>query len=317
MIKIIIDADTGIDDSLAILHALKNPEIQVLGICTGCGNTSAEQAAENTLRLIKLANVDEEVPVVIGARKPLQRAFLGGVEHVHGKNGIGNVKLEKSLRKCLDVDASDFIYETAKKHFGEVVLITLGRLTTLALTLDKYPDLKKYLNRVVSMGGTVYAPGNVGPNSEANFHGDPEAADIVFTSGLDVTVVGLDVTMKTRLTKEHIEHLKEFGREDCKDIIAYLDEALKYYMNFNRVQDFAMNDCPVHDPLAIIAVTSPNLYTIKKMKARVECNGDFSVGRVVVDNRSHSIDAPYINFCIDVDSKQAVNKLLSIFCRQY
>lgn len=317
MIKVIIDADTGIDDSLAILHALKNPEIQVLGICASCGNTTAKQAAENTLRLIELANVEDNIPVLIGAQKPLKRQFQGGVELVHGRNGIGNVKLRESSKKCLNTDASDFIYETVKKYSGDVVMITLGRLTTLALALDKHQDLKKYLNRVVLMGGTVYAPGNVGPNSEANFHGDPEAADIVFTSGLDVTVVGLDVTMKTRLTKEHIEHLKVFGRNDCHDIITYLDKAFEYYRNFNRVQDFAMNDCPVHDPLAIMAAVYPHLFTMRKMKARVECGGEFSVGRIVVDNRCHSMDAPYINFCMDVNDKLAVNQLLSVFCKPF
>jgi len=317
LIKILIDADTGIDDSLAILHALKNPDMRVMGISTGCGNTTATQAAENTLRLIALAQPEYDVPVVVGAQQPLMRKWDGPVYHIHGDNGIGNAELAPSKQTLLNEEAEDFIYRIAKENSGELVLITLGRLTNIALTLRKYPDLVRHVKKLVMMGGTVYAPGNVGPNAEANVHGDPEAADEVFLSEIPITLVGLDVTMRTRLNAQHIAHLQQFCREDCRGIAEYLDTAMIFYRNFNRIQDGAVGDCPVHDPLAVLVAAYPDLVVTQKMKARVECSGDYSTGRIVVDQRLHGIEANYVEMCLEVDGVKAVGKLLSVFCHNF
>lgn len=155
MKKIFIDCDTGVDDSLAILFALLRPDIEVVGITTSAGNVSAKQGAENTLRILKLAGMEGRVPVCIGAEKPLVGECDGFPEFIHGKNGIGNVELPPSDQKPEAADACDFLYRAACRNEGELTLITLGRMTNIAMALRKYPDLYKKINSVVSMGGTI------------------------------------------------------------------------------------------------------------------------------------------------------------------
>jgi purine nucleosidase len=278
------------------------------------GNTTTEKAAQNSIRLIKLANPGYEVPVVAGAGKPMKRDWRGPVCHIHGDNGIGNAQIEASDQKVLDEDYRDFIYRIAEECNGELVLVTLGRMTNIALALEKYPDLPAKVKRLVMMGGTVYAPGNVTPCSEANIFGDPEAADIVFMSGFDITMVGLDVTTKTRLTMDHISRLEHHCREENQDIVKYMRTALSFYMNFYRIQEKSIENCPVHDPLAMLAALHPELVKVQRMKARVECQGTYCTGKIVTDLRPDSFDANYINMCLEVDGIKAVDELLSVFC---
>jgi purine nucleosidase len=136
MVKVLIDADTGIDDSIAILYALKNPKVRVVAISTACGNTDALQAAENTIRLIKLAQPAYPVPVAVGANKPLKGDWGGPVPHIHGDNGIGNVLLPPSEQKAVNEDAVDLILRLSRENAGELVLVALGRLTNIALAFE-------------------------------------------------------------------------------------------------------------------------------------------------------------------------------------
>lgn len=314
MIKVLIDADTGIDDSVAILYALKNPEIRVMGICTGYGNTTTKQAAENSLRLIQLAQPGYDVPVVMGACNPLKRNWGGPVCHIHGDNGIGNAEIPGSKQGILKEDFRDFIYRIAEESNGELVLVTLGRLTNIALALEKYPYITKKVKKLVMMGGTVYAPGNVSPCAEANVYGDPEAADMLFVSGFDITMVGLDVTMKTWLTMDHIVKLEGNCSKENREIVKYLHTALDFYMDFYRLQDGYLDKCPMHDPLAVLVALHPELVKTQRMKARVECSDVYSCGKIVTDPSMNSFDANLIDMCLEVDSVKAVDELLSVFC---
>ena len=211
--QILIDADTGIDDSIAILFALKRPDVRVMGVTTGFGNTTARQAAENSLRLIRLAGAPYEVPVAVGATEPLAGNWKGPDPHIHGPNGIGGVELPPSSQQPLEEPAWAFIARMAREHPGELTLVTLARMTNLAKALEIEPDLPRLLKRVVFMGGTFHAPGNVSPVAEANIAGDPEAADRVFQAGFDLTMVGLDVTQKVRLTTDHVAILDKYAGE--------------------------------------------------------------------------------------------------------
>ena len=316
MVKMLIDCDTGIDDSLAILFALKRKDVRVMGITTGCGNTNAAQAAENTLRVIKMANPGYEVPVAVGENKPLVGEWEGPVPHIHGFNGVGDVELPASDQKLLDEHASDFIVRMARQYPGELTLVTLGRMTNVALALQKEPQLSRLIKNVVTMGGTVYAPGNVTPVCEANISGDPEASDQVFMAGFDLTLVGLDVTLKTRLTAQHLDVLDKYCAEDCRPIADYLRKALKLYFNFNRQQNNCLDHCPVHDPLAMLVAVDPSVVTIRKMRTRVECGGTMCRGMVVTDLREHPMDAPFASICIGVDGVRAVEEILSAFTRE-
>ena len=222
MMKILIDADTGIDDSIAILFALKRQDVQVVGITTGFGNTDARQAADNSLRLIQLAAPGYEVPVAVGAAAPLEGEWEGPVPHIHGRNGIGDAQIPPSSQKPLEESACDFIIRMAHAHAGELTLVMLARMTNLALALKKEPELPKLIRRVVFMGGTWHTPGNVSPVAEANIAGDPEAADLVFQAGFNLTMVGLDVTQKVRLTAGHLRLLEKYAAPENRPIVDYL-----------------------------------------------------------------------------------------------
>lgn len=313
MQKLLIDCDTGIDDSLAILFALKQRDVRMVGITTGCGNTDAVQAAENTIRLIQLARVPYAIPVAVGANKPLVGDWEGPVCHIHGKNGIGDVELPASKQRPVEESASDFIVRMARENPGELTLVTLGRLTNLALALEKEPRLPALFRNVVGMGGTVFAPGNVSPVCEANIAGDPEAADRVLTAGFPLTMVGLDVTGKVRLTTRHLELMDKYCAPENRPVAEYLHQALKIYFHFSRVQDNCLEHVPVHDPLAVLTAVNPGLMTVRKLRARVECGGTLCRGMVVADRRVRPMDAPFTAFCLDVDAERAVEELMAAF----
>lgn len=311
--KVIMDVDTGIDDSIALIYAARKPGIEIIGITTVCGNVDAYQAADNACRILDLAGASQDIPVVIGANAPLEGVWEGVVENIHGANGLGNAQLPDSSRSILNAPVEEFLNDMAKQHKGEVVLITLGRLTNVARTLEKYPGFAANIKKMIMMGGTLYHQGNVTPVAEANVAGDPIACDRVFTSGMDITVVGLDVTMKTRLKRSHIDLLKRFCREEDRAVAEYISTALGYYFNAYRIQDGCLDDCPVHDPLAVIAAAVPEIVALKPLKARVECQGEYCRGMVVTDLRHHPFEAENILFAVDVDGKAAVEELLSVF----
>ncbi|MFI3283937.1 MAG: nucleoside hydrolase [Erysipelotrichaceae bacterium] len=312
--KFLIDVDTGIDDSIALLYILNQPEIEVVGITTSCGNVDAYQAAENTLRIIKLSKCAYEVPVIIGANQPLEGEWGGTVAFIHGHNGVGDVDLPVSQQKAVtNISAEDYIYQMACKYEGELEVITLGRMTNLAQAILKYPDLIKKIKKVVAMGGTLKVSGNVSPVGEANFAGDPKSCDIVFMSGLDVLVVGLDVTMKVRLKLSKVMEVAPYVSDKYKEAFAYMVDALKYYMTGNRIQDYCIDECPLHDPLTMMVAVNPSLVSVEYKKARMECEGTYCKGMVVTDMRVHPFDANYIGFAMDVDSEKALNELFSVF----
>ena len=312
MTRLLIDADTGVDDSIALLYALNHPDVEIVGITTVTGNTDSLQAGINTLKILDLADAPD-IPVVVGADRPLEEKWHGPVTFIHGENGIGNVELPDSERTFCRQDVSDFMMETAERYAGELVLVTLGPLTNVARTLERYPDFAKKIRRVVSMGGTLNMRGNVSPVAEANFAGDPRACDMVFQSGMDILAVGLDVTIPTRLTKGHLELLKRVRRDSCKKTVDYMDAALTYYRKGSREQNYSLDDCPLHDPLAMVAALHPELFRVQKRRARIECGGTYCKGMVVTDTREKPFQAEYVSFAVDVERERAVACLLAAF----
>ena len=313
--KLFIDCDPGIDDSIAILFALNRPDVEVVGISTGAGNTTAAQGAENALRMLKLAGMEGRIPVCIGAENPLVGETHGFPDFIHGTNGTGGVELPESSQKPADMAVEDFIYQFACQYEGELVLVSLGRMTNLALTIAKYPDFPKKIRRVVSMGGAVYSQGNVKPQVEANIDGDPEAADIAMQADWDMTLVGLDVTLKTHLTRGDIDRLLGCCLDEKKPMVEFISEELKYYMNGSRTQNYTMEYSPLHDPLAMVVAVDPSVVTTRKMITRVECGGTWSRGKIVVDLREQPIEGRFVNHCLDVDARKALNILFAAFQR--
>lgn len=313
--KTAFDVDTGVDDSLALLYALQKPEFEIVGIATVCGNVEAWLAAENTLKILDLADAPE-IPVTVGAGQPLKETWKGRVSFIHGDNGIGNVELPVSSRKTTGIGVEEHYLELGSRYPGELALITLGPLTNIARTLKKYPRFAGMVKKVVIMGGSLQGRGNVSPVAEANFAFDPEAADMVFASGMDITVVGLDVTTKVRLKKEHIDWLESSCKPSARKAMAYLKEALAVYRKGNQEQNYCIDDSPLHDPLAAMCAVVPSLVQTRCLKARVECQGTYCKGMVVADLREHPFPAEYIRFAVEVDEERAIRELLSAFWEQ-
>ena len=313
MMKMFIDCDTGVDDSIARLFALNRPDVEIVGISTGSGNVTAAQGADNTLRVLKLAGKEGQIPVCVGSEKPLNGKPEEFPEFIHGKNGLGNVVLPLSDQKPVDMDVCDFIYEAACKYERELVLITLGRLTNIAMTIKKYPDFPSKIKKVVGMGGTLYSQGNVSPVCEANIAGDPEAADIAVQAEWDMTLVGLDVTLKTLLTMEDVKKTARFCRPECREQLKFIEDELVYYMNGARIQNQNLENSPLHDPLAMVVAVDPSVVLTRKMVTRIECGGDYCRGKVVVDLREKPFEGRFVEHCLQVDSRKALNELFAAF----
>ena len=275
--KTAFDVDTGVDDSLALLYALNKPQFEIVGIATVTGNVEADLAAENTLKILDLAGAPE-IPVTVGALRPLGGRWEGRVSVIHGDNGLGNVKLPASGRKTTGKGVEEHYLELGERCQGELVLIALGPLTNIAT--------------------------------------DPEAADLVFQSGMDITAVGLDVTTKVRFKKSHIDWLDTHCKASCRAEVDYLKEAFKHYRHGNQVQNYCIDDSPLHDPLAVMCAAVPSLVHTQMRKARVECRGTYCRGMIVTDLREHPFQAEYIRFATAVDEERALGELLSAFLEE-
>ena len=204
--KIIIDADVGIDDAMALLLAMASEELEIVGITTTFGNATIENSTRNALYVCAVSG--RKIPVAQGAEKALILPPSPPTDFVHGDNGLGNIAFsEIETGEAEPMSAAEFIVKQSHAHAGELTLVPVGRLTNLALALQIDPTLPERIQRVVLMGGAIKTGGNVTPVAEANIIGDPHAADIVLNAGWDVTVIGLDVTTQLIVSPEDLEKL--------------------------------------------------------------------------------------------------------------
>lgn len=292
--KIILDVDTGIDDALAILFACHSPELELLSCGTVVGNVEADVAAANTLRVLEAAGID--VPVAVGAREYLHSPLVLG-KWVHGEDGLGNTNLPPPKGNVSSEHAVDQMIRLAKEHPGEVTLVAVGPLTNVALALRKDPDFVRNIAEVVVMGGTVGTPGNAAPMAEANFFHDPEAAAIVLEAPWKVTVVGLNVTEKTRLDDALREEFRAAGTVAGQ--LAY--DITGYYLDLYESAG-AGRAAYLHDPLAVAVVVDPTLVKTKETWATVELRGEHTRGMLVYDLRSFAPEPEKpVHVAVDVD----------------
>lgn len=310
--KVVFDMDTGVDDSLALIYALNRPAYEIQSIGCVYGNVESWLAAENTMKILDLVNAPD-IPVVIGANEPLTGKWAGRVSIIHGENGLGNVELPKSERKPFDKGIEEFYLETAERLQGEMVLITVGPLTNIARTIKKYPQFVKLVKHMYMMGGTLSMRGNVSPVAEANVACDPVAADYVFQSGMKITAVGLDVTMKVRFKRAYLDWIQTHCRPELKRAAEYLGKAFEWYFMGNQDRNYCMDDSPLHDPLAVMCASVPGLVLTQTRKARVECEGQYCRGMIVTDMREHPFEAETVEFAVEVDEKKAIGELLAAF----
>ncbi|XP_052174342.1 uridine nucleosidase 1-like isoform X2 [Diospyros lotus] len=197
--KIIIDTDPGVDDSMAIFLAFQSPQLEILGLTTVFGNTATEDATRNALLLCEIAGCPG-LPVAEGSSEPLKGGKPRVADFVHGSDGLGNIFLPPPKSKKIENTASEFLVDMVSQHPGEVSILALGPLTNLALAVKRDSTFASKVKRVVILGGSFFALGNVNPAAEANIYGDPEAADVVFTCGANISVVGINITTQVKMT---------------------------------------------------------------------------------------------------------------------
>ncbi len=291
-IPVIIDTDPGVDDFLALMLANSSDKLDIRGVCAVGGNQVLEKTANNALQIASL--IDLDAPVAKGAAKALDRP-MENAGYVHGDSGIGSVVLPKANRDFDSRYAWDLLYDEAKALKGELEVIAVGPLTNIAIALLKYPDIHHYIKRIVLMGGSA-TTGNRMPYSEFNIWGDPIAADIVFKSGIDLVMVGLNATHQTMLDENDIAQLKEIPSKFGQEIGDLLDGLLEVYKGFGH------KGAVIHDALAVAYLINEKVLECNDYYVAIETRSKLNYGRTVVDiDNSHRDKANNASVAMKVD----------------
>jgi purine nucleosidase len=312
-LPLILDVDTGIDDSLALLYAAASPDADLIAATCVSGNIEAQQVGINTRAVLELAG-RTDVEVAMGRQIPLVRP-LETTPETHGPQGLGHATLPPPSRPLSDRHAVDLILDEARRRPGEITLVTLGPLTNLALAVLREPALPKLLKGYALMGGAFGVSGNTTPTTEWNIHCDPEAAKIVFRAWGDAMAadpsiprplaLGLDVTEQARIEPEHIVRLARragstpddsiaLGRGDdpmasqpsvaSDPVVRYVADALRFYFEFHQQFD-GFYGAFIHDPLAVAATLDRGLVETDALYVDVETRGEITTGMTVADRR--------------------------------
>jgi purine nucleosidase len=335
---LILDVDTGIDDSLALLYAAASPDAELVAATCVSGNVDARQVAINTLAVLELAG-KPDIEVAIGREIPLVRP-LETTPETHGPLGIGYAELPGPSRAISDRHGVDVIIDAARRRPGEVHLVTLGPLTNLAVALEREPELPRLLGGLSVMGGAFGVPGNTTPTAEWNIHCDPEAAQVVFRAWSQAIaadprvprplVMGLDVTERARLLPEHVVRLARRAGSTPDDSIAlergedpmvatrsvasdpivrFIADALRYYMEFHARYD-GFYGAFIHDPLVVAATLDRSLVTTEALYVDVEAAGELTTGMTVADRRRITGKAPNADVAVTADADAFLDRLI-------
>jgi len=271
MRKVVWDMDPGIDDALALILALKSPEVRVAGITTVAGNAPVETASTNARRVLEYLGA-ANIPVALGAASPLNRPLEDALSY-HGSDGLGNCSLPPPKLPLQPLEAWDFLVQSVLDAPDEVILVATGPLTNVAYAFELQPKLPELLNRLVVMGGayglTPYGKGNCTPFAEFNIWQDPEAAHLVFNSGAEIFAVGLDVTMDPAacLNSQHLTQIKARHTPAARLVAQLVEYEVEYH-----------GCCRMHDPLALAVLLDDSLLDFTLAKVGVVKGNDWDRG---------------------------------------
>ena len=292
--RIILDCDPGHDDAIALLLALASPEIELLGVTTVAGNQTLEKTTANAIRILEFSG-RTDVSVAAGADRPIVReAYVA--KYVHGETGLDGPDLPAAQGVPLDEHAVDFL----GRHADGATVVAVGPLTNVALMLARYPEAQP--KRIVLMGGSI-GLGNVTPAAEFNIWADPEAAARVFESGLDVTMIGLDVTHQALMTKADAERLRGTGRTGT--LVAELWE---FYNRFHS-QTYGFDGSPIHDAVALAHVFRPDLVETEHRHVEIDCGSELCRGRTVVDLWRRTENEPNAHVGVEIAGRAFIELL--------
>ncbi|WP_429179500.1 pyrimidine-specific ribonucleoside hydrolase RihA [Aeromonas salmonicida] len=275
-LPVILDCDPGHDDAIALILALASPELKVLAVTTSAGNQTQEKTLNNALRILTLLGRDD-IPVAAGAPKPLARELIIA-DNVHGESGLDGPTLPDPAFAPQAMTGLELMAKCLRESPEPVTLVPTGPLTNIALLLAAHPELKPKIARIVLMGGAAGA-GNWTPAAEFNIYVDPEAADMVFKSGIPITMCGLDVTHAAQVMDEDIARVRAITNPVAQCVAGLLD----FFMIYHRDPKWGFAGAPLHDPCTIAWLLAPALFHGVECRVDIETRGEHTTGMTVVD----------------------------------
>lgn len=302
-LPIIIDCDPGHDDAIALILALASTKLNVLAVTTSAGNQTPDKTLRNALRILTLLG-RHDIPVASGAPKPLLRELIIA-DNVHGESGLDGPALPEPGFAPQALTAVELMAKTLRASTEPVTLVPTGPLTNIALLLSAHPELKAKIARIVLMGGSA-GPGNWTPAAEFNIYVDPEAAEMVFSAGVPITMCGLDVTHAAQVMDEDIERIRAI----TNPIALTVAELLDFFMIYHRDPKWGFVGAPLHDPCTIAWLLRPELFTGIECHVSVETQGQYTVGMTVVDRYRLSTHEPNATVLLGVERQGFIDLLV-------
>ncbi|MFZ3590796.1 nucleoside hydrolase [Bacillus sp. DJP31] len=286
MPKVLLFADPGIDDSLAIMYALLHPQIELVGIVTGYGNVSKEQSTQNAAYLLQLAGV-RDIPIIGGAQGPLSGEPVPFYPEIHGQEGLGPIQPPEQYK--VNLLNFDEVFKIIERYQNELIIVAVGRLTDLAIAFILGGEQMRKIKAFYIMGGAFLVPGNVTAIAEANFHGDPIAADLVMEKARNLTLLPLNVTNNAILTPEVVDYIVLQNNTPFKSLIKPIFD---YYFEAYKKNVPGVPGTPLHDVVTISAMMNPNIIEYLDRRVRVTSQGE-AAGQSIADLRPKPDQEPY------------------------
>ena len=297
--RVILDGDPGHDDALAIALALGSPELEVLGITTVAGNATLARTTRNALRVLALLG-RTDVPVAAGAERPLVREPWVPLDF-HGESGLDGAELPEPATEALPERAVALIARLVAGSDAPVTLVATGPLTNVALALRAHPDLVPRLGGISLMGGSL-GVGNTTASAEYNVWQDPEAAAIVFDSGVPIAMAGLDVTHRALVLPPDVTRLEALGTRTGR----VFADLMRFFAGHHR-QRYGWDGPPVHDAVAVARLIDPSLVTSRRLRVDVETGTGLTRGRTVGDEEGLRGLPPNADVAVDIDRARFVD----------
>lgn len=301
-LPVIIDCDPGHDDAIALVLALASPELDVKAVTSSAGNQTPDKTLRNVLRMLTLLK-RPDIPVAGGALKPLMRELIIA-DNVHGESGLDGPALPEPGFAAQSCTAVELMANILRDSVEPVTIVATGPQTNVALLLNSHPELHAKIERIVIMGGAMVL-GNWQPAVEFNIYVDPEAAEIVFQSGLPVVMAGLDVTHKAQIHVEDIERFRRIGNP----ISTIVAELLDFFLEYHKDEKWGFVGAPLHDPCTIAWLLKPEMFTTVERWVGVETQGKYTQGMTVVVFYNLTGKQPNATVMLDVDRQAFVDLL--------
>ncbi len=295
MRSVIIDCDPGVDDAIALLLAFGSPDdLNILGITTVAGNVPLALTQTNARKICELAG-RSDMRVYAGCPRPLMRS-LATAEEVHGATGLDGVTWREPEMPLQRHHGVDFLIDTLLASSEPVTLATLGPLTNVAVALIKEPRIREKIQEMVVMGGAI-THGNITPSAEFNFYVDPHAAQVVFSAGVPLTMMSLDVTHQAIATPDRLAAIRDIGAP-----IGTTAASLLAYYGHHDIAKYGMAGGPLHDPCVIAYLLKPSLFKSRNLYVTVETTSESTIGRTIVDWWQSTNDEPNVNVVCEIDA---------------